>query len=428
MSATRFGRLHKATALVPMALLSAAWTANLLGVNAPLASAGERPDPTLPDGTSVPAQAIEAPASVSDGSMLALGVGDADAQQIVATASTSGIPSAALAAYQRAETVINAADADCHLSWQLIAAIGRVESNHGRANGNTLDDNGLATPGIFGVPLNGANRTAEIVDTDAGQFDNDSAYDRAVGPMQFIPSTWSVVGVDADGDGVRNPQDIDDAALGTAVYLCSGSDDLGTDAGRSGAVFRYNHSQSYVDLVLDIMDAYLAGDFTSIPNGTVMAGELTKTPPPLHVPGTPTQDAHITKPPVTHATDETLDPTTTDGGGGTVDDDETTGPTDEETTGGGNNGGGGVHVPGTHVSIPPLPTTSIPPVDDVLTLAQATIQCTLDGVNQLLQPQAFQTCLNNYMNPRTAADKTAAASAKARLEKFYTLPTEAPAN
>ena len=167
-----------------------------------------------------------------------------------------------------------------------------MESNHGRANGNTLDDNGLATPGIYGVALNGSNRTTEIVDTDAGQFDNDTAYDRAVGPMQFIPSTWSVVGVDADGDGVRNPQDIDDAALGTAVYLCSGSDDLGTDAGRRGAVFRYNHSQSYVDLVLSIMDAYLQGDFTSIPNSTVMAGELTKTPPPLHVPGTPAeQDA-----------------------------------------------------------------------------------------------------------------------------------------
>ena len=142
--------------------------------------------------------------------------------QIVSTASTSGIPSAALAAYQRAETVINAADKTCNLTWQLIAAIGRVESNHGRANGNTLDDNGLATPGIYGIALNGSNSTTEIVDTDAGQYDNDTAYDRAVGPMQFIPSTWSVVGVDADGDGVRNPQDIDDAALGTAVYLCSG--------------------------------------------------------------------------------------------------------------------------------------------------------------------------------------------------------------
>ena len=333
MSARRFGRLHKATALVPMALLSAAWTANLLGVNAPIASAGERPDPTLPDGTSVPAQAIEAPASVSDGSLLALGVGNADAQQIVATASTSGIPSAALAAYQRAETIINAADASCHLDWQLIAAIGRVESNHGRANGNTLDDNGLATPGIYGVALNGSNNTTEIVDTDAGQFDNDTAYDRAVGPMQFIPSTWSVVGVDADGDGVRNPQDIDDAALGTAVYLCSGSDDLGTDAGRRAAVYRYNHSQSYVDLVLAIMDAYEQGDFTSIPNGTVLAGELTRTPPPLHVPGAPAAQgpAHITKPPTSHSTDHTVDAPPTDTGHDT---------SGGGSTGGGSNGGG----------------------------------------------------------------------------------------
>jgi hypothetical protein len=430
MSAKRFSRLHKATALVPMALLSAAWTASLLGVNAPTASAGQRPDPTLPDGTSVPAQAIEAPASVSDGDLLALGVGNADAQQIVATASTSGIPSAALSAYQRAETVINAADKDCHLSWQLIAAIGRVESNHGRANGNTLDDNGLATPGIYGVALNGSNRTTEIVDTDAGQFDNDAAYDRAVGPMQFIPSTWSVVGVDADGDGVRNPQDIDDAALGTAVYLCSGSDDLGTDAGRRGAVFRYNHSQSYVDLVLDIMDAYLQGDFTSIPNGTVMAGELTKSPPPLHVPGTPNQhEAHITTPPSTHSTDDTVDAPTTDGGGTNTSDDDNTG---DHTTGGGTNTntnggnhGGGVHVPGTQVSVPPLPTTNLPPVDQVLTLAQATTQCLLDGVSQLNLP-AFQTCLDSYMNPRTAAEQKAAAAAKARLEKLATLPSQAP--
>src|SRR3954464_13918283 len=302
MSANRFGRLHKATALVPMALLSAAWTANLLGVTTPTATAGERPDPALPDGSSVPAQAIQAPASVSDGNLVAPGVGGGDAQQIVADAATSGIPSAALAAYQRAETVINAADPACHLDWQLLAAIGRVESNHGRADGNTLDDNGLATPGIYGVALNGSNSTTEIVDTDAGQYDNDSSYDRAVGPMQFIPSTWSVVGVDADGDGERNPQDIDDAALGTAVYLCSGSDDLGTDAGQRAAVYRYNHSQSYVDLVLQIMDAYEQGDFTSVPNSTVLAGELTRTPPPLPVPGAPTHQDHAPVKPPVHST------------------------------------------------------------------------------------------------------------------------------
>jgi uncharacterized membrane protein YgcG len=400
MSAKRLGRLHKATALVPMALLSAAWTASLLGVNTSTAAAGERLDPTLPDGSSVPAQAIEAPASVSDGSMIAPGVGNGDTESIVASASTSGIPSAALAAYQRAETVINAADPGCHLDWQLLAAIGRVESNHGRADGNTLDDNGLATPGIYGVALNGSNSTTEIVDTDAGAFDGDPAYDRAVGPMQFIPSTWSVVGVDADGDGVRNPQDIDDAALGTAVYLCSGSDDLGTDAGRRAAVHRYNHSDSYVDLVLQIMDAYEQGDFTSIPNGTVLAGApITKTPPPLHVPGTPTQHDQQINEPATHSTDDTptVSPTDTGdnptpSGGGTP-----TSGGGGGSSGGGGGGGGGVHHGG--VTLPPLPTSGLPPVDQALTLAQATLQCTLDGLNQALQPQAFQACLDHYMNP-----------------------------
>lgn len=402
----RTGRLRKATALVPLALLSAAFTASIAGANAPAVVAGQAPaaDTTLPDGTAVPTQAIEAPASVSNGDSLGLGLGNGDATQIVSTASTSGIPSAALSAYQRAETVINAADKSCNLTWQLIAAIGRVESNHGRANGNVLDSTGLAVPGIYGIPLNGSNKTTEVLDTDAGQYDNDATYDRAVGPMQFIPSTWSVVGVDADGDGVRNPQDIDDAALGTAVYLCSGSDDLATAAGQRAAVLRYNHSPSYVDLVLAIMDAYLQGDFTSIPNGTVMAGQITKTPPPLHVPGTPTHDqAHI-ETPSQHVTETP----TTDGGDDTSSSDDTTTTTTggndnggNDNGGGGNNnngGGGGVHVPGTNVSVPPLPTTSIPPVDQVLTLAQATAQCTLDGLNQLLQPAAFQQCLNNYMS------------------------------
>ena len=106
------------------------------------------------------------------------------------------------------------------------------------------------------------------MDTDGGQLDKDPVYDRAVGPMQFIPSTWSSVKVDADGDGKRNPQDIDDASLASAVYLCSGSDDLASRSGQESAVFRYNHSRDYVDLVLRIMEAYSQGDYTAIPSGT----------------------------------------------------------------------------------------------------------------------------------------------------------------
>jgi membrane-bound lytic murein transglycosylase B len=415
----RTGRLRKATALVPLALLSAAFTASIAGANAPAITAGKAPaaDQTLPDGTAVPTQAIEAPASVSDGDSLGLGLGNADATQIVSTASTSGIPSAALSAYQRAETVINAADKSCNLTWQLIAAIGRVESNHGRANGNVLDTNGLATPGIFGIPLNGSNKTTEILDTDAGQYDNDPTYDRAVGPMQFIPSTWSVVGVDADGDGVRNPQDVDDAALGTAVYLCSGSDDLSTDAGQRAAVYRYNHSQSYVDLVLSIMEAYTLGDFTSVPNSTVAAGYLVRDPDP--VVGVGNQgDQEIKNPPANNNDDEPTEPT----------DD----PTDEPTTnGGGGNGngnGGGNGNTNTptlpEVDVPELPTTSIQPVDEILNLAQATAQCLADGISQL-DVAAFAECLDGYMNPKTTAQKTAAAEAYtsfARTGKPYARP------
>ncbi len=96
--------------------------------------------------------------------------------------------------------------------------------------------------------------------------------------MQFIPSTWTVVGVDGDGDGRRDPQDVDDAALGTAVYLCSGSEDLSTTAGQRAAVHRYNHSDEYVDLVLSFLRAYAGGDYTAVPTSTAGATTLDADP------------------------------------------------------------------------------------------------------------------------------------------------------
>jgi membrane-bound lytic murein transglycosylase B len=264
----RFGRMQKASALVPLALLSAAWTASLTGLSTGSAVATGSGDQRLPDGSVVPSQAVTAPASVSSPVVAAPDGSFIPSATTISTATASGIPAAALAAYQRAETVINRADPACHLSWQLVAAIGKIESNHGRFGGNTLDTDGLATPGIYGIPLDGSRGTRAISDTDAGQYDGDTSWDRAVGPMQFIPSTWSVVGVDADADGKRNPQDINDAALATAVYLCSGNDDLASEAGQRAAVFRYNNSNTYVDTVLAVMRAYAAGDFTSVPNST----------------------------------------------------------------------------------------------------------------------------------------------------------------
>ena len=390
-SSRRGCTVSKMWVLAPLSLLSVASTAALAVDDStpPTGSAATEPAGALPDGSSVPAKSIEAPASVSGSDETTGSVGgvEGNAQQIVANSSTNGIPSAALAAYQRAETVINAADKTCQLSWQLVAAIGRVESDHGRYGGNALDANGTARPGILGIALNGKNNTALIRDTDAGQYDNDTTFDRAVGPMQFIPSTWSVVGVDADNDGVRNPQDIDDAALATAVYLCSGNDDLSTLAGQRASVYRYNHSDSYVDLVLSIADNYLEGDFMSVPNGTTAAGFLS--PDPTFIPGPsanngpkndgggkPTaQQVTPSEGPTNEAPPEEPAP------------EPTQPPVDEPS------------LPLPPVTVPALPETSIAPVDKILTLAQAIVQCTLDGhVNNLLKSNdPFDVCVTGYI-------------------------------
>ena len=390
MSAPRFGRLQKATALVPLALLSTAWTASLAGMGATMATAGDGDTTTLPDGTSIPTEAIEAPASVSAPGQVAPGITGSTAKA-VSEASTSGIPSAALAAYQRAETVINSADKTCNISWQLIAAIGRVESDHGRANGNSLNADGLAEPGIYGIALDGRNGTAVITDTDAGQYDSDAEFDRAVGPMQFIPATWSVVGVDADGDAERNPQDIDDAALASAVYLCSGREDLGEEEGQRAAVYRYNHSQAYVDLVISIMNAYLEGDFMAVPNGTTSAGVFVPVPAPPALPGKNDGGKNdggnsnggdnggtTTPPPPTEPAPETEDPT-----------DPIEPPDDND--GPSLPGGGGTP------SLPP-PPGGLPEVNEenIFTATEAAKKC---AERFLVGTPDFDQCVEDLLNP-----------------------------
>ncbi|MGN6089077.1 MAG: lytic transglycosylase domain-containing protein, partial [Actinomycetales bacterium] len=197
--------------------------------------------------------------------------------QVISSLTFNGIPQAALRAYQRTQQLLSASDAGCHLPWQLVAAIGRVESNHGRFGGAVLTDSGRSVPGIRGPRLDGAGPFALVRDSDGGRLDGDSVYDRAVGPMQFLPSTWRMVGLDADGDGVADPQDIDDAAAATGRYLCAGATDLGTESGIRSAVYRYNHSDSYVALVFSIARAYAQGRWSAVPDGT---------PPPLR-PGAP---------------------------------------------------------------------------------------------------------------------------------------------
>ena len=182
------------------------------------------------------------------------------------TSDVGEIPLVALLAYQRAATVLREVDRSCGLSWTLLAAVARVESDHGRTGGAVLADDGVSTPAIRGVALDGKGPVARVRDTDAGQVDGDRRWDRAVGPMQILPSTWAAVGVDADGDGTRSADDIDDAALGAAVFLCAAPGDLTSRSGLRAAIHRYNPSDAYVADVLAVERAYWAGDY-DVPGG-----------------------------------------------------------------------------------------------------------------------------------------------------------------
>ena len=100
--------------------------------------------------------------------------------------------------------------------WQVLAAINKIESDFGRNMGPS----------------------------SAG----------ALGWMQFMPDTWLRWGLDANGDGLADPWNPDDAVFAAARYLAAAGahDDI------SRAVFAYNHAQWYVDEVLG-----LAADFGS---------------------------------------------------------------------------------------------------------------------------------------------------------------------
>ena len=87
------------------------------------------------------------------------------------------------------------------------------------------------------------------------RWHGDPTWDHAVGPLQFIPSSWNVWAGDADGNGVADPNDIDDAALAAGRYLCADGQAMGGE-GWGAAVMSYNHSNVYVQQVYDAAAAY----------------------------------------------------------------------------------------------------------------------------------------------------------------------------
>lgn len=180
-----------------------------------------------------------------------------DLPPATAPVGASDIPRLFVDAYRRAEDAMRREAPPCRLSWTAIAAIGKVESDHGRFRGAQLGLNGDLLPPIVGIRLDGT-ASATITDTDGGQLDGDTAYDRAVGPMQFIPSTWARVARDGNGDGLSNVHNAYDAALGSADYLCRSVPNgrLDLEEGLRAAFFSYNRSHAYVDMVLTWVRTY----------------------------------------------------------------------------------------------------------------------------------------------------------------------------
>lgn len=167
-----------------------------------------------------------------------------------ATAEAISMPADFLAGYiDGAET---AADEfpNCHIGWNTLAGIGFVETHHGTYG---VEDSGDP---IVGPRLDGSEGFMEVPDTDNGEIDGDTEYDRAVGPMQFLPDSWRLYG--ADGD----PHNIADSAAASARLLCNSHDsarDMSTPEGWSEALFSYNRSEQYMTDVRDAAANYALG-------------------------------------------------------------------------------------------------------------------------------------------------------------------------
>lgn len=205
----------------------------------------------------------------------------------VSTLAADDIPVVALDAYHHGADLAATSTPGCHLDWPLLAAIGRVESDHGQFQGSRLYADGSDFPHIIGIALDGT-ASAAVPDTDGGRLDGDPVWDHAVGPMQVIPGTWARHGLDANGDGTADPFNIIDAAATAGAYLCAGGRDVATPAGRTAAVTAYNSKPEYIATVLALADVY-AGKPPPVSTTPPPAAPPTTTPgaPPTR-PATPT--------------------------------------------------------------------------------------------------------------------------------------------
>ncbi|WP_189026401.1 lytic transglycosylase domain-containing protein [Nocardia rhizosphaerihabitans] len=168
-----------------------------------------------------------------------------------------GIPGIAVAAYQSAEEQLAVENPHCGMSWSLLAGIGRVESTHAYGK---ADADGNPIKAVYGPVLDGSLYGNNVIyDSDGGELDGLGGYDRAIGPMQFLPETWHRYAADGNGDGVADPQNLFDAALTAGRYLCDGGLNMRDLSQQSKAILRYNNSMAYVANVMAWSGSYSSG-------------------------------------------------------------------------------------------------------------------------------------------------------------------------
>lgn len=182
---------------------------------------------------------------------------------------TGRIPVTAYDAYRTASAAAGSVTDACAVDWTVLAGIAQVESRHGQIDAShELAANGDVAPPIRGRPLDGTGGTQTIHDTDGGALDGDPTWDRAMGPLQFIPTTWAELGRDGDGDGRADPDNLYDAALTAVAHLCLREPgDYGQRHELRRALIAYNASGRYADDVLAWIDRYRSTPVDDVVDG-----------------------------------------------------------------------------------------------------------------------------------------------------------------
>ena len=195
-----------------------------------------------------------------------------------------GIPEHAARAYVQAIAKVGTIESGCAVDVAYLAGFGFMESGHGtvavdlatgtsdgpgRKGPVTWDPlTGESTPAILGTLLDGrgagGNTTPypnRLAPTERAFYRQSEPYLRAVGPTQFLPSTWEGVRAVADGndDGVGDPFNYYDGALATAVKTCRDGQGLASEAAQRRAALAYNGAGWYADGVLSKAAEYRAG-------------------------------------------------------------------------------------------------------------------------------------------------------------------------